>query len=278
MSNDDQDIDNNWLNVSSSPFTNELYDIDDPAFYLDQVAVIIYGSLAKLAILLKDWPEIQQYVDRCWKKIPSIVANYQGAIQIKQNPIASFSLLRDSISSILACMEALHSEHEDELRISSADQTLTSLIDAASDHFLSTSHDINHSMLKLGSVVGLTHLSFEQSNLTSASFENITPMVAHRLAAMNLNKVGNIAPHSQITRFPLLVGMLLAAKKKWIDQLESQIGSDAIGVRARLFDALETEIYPGIAELMHEEGYVFPKWASNLLFGNYDWSSLNGGE
>mgnify|MGYP001158230190 FL=1 len=273
MSDESQGFDNNWLNVSSSPFTNELYDGDDPAFYLDQVAVILFSSMAKLAMLLKDWPEVQQHADRCWKKIPAIVANYQGAILIKQNPIASFSLLRDSLSGILSCMEAIHSEHEDEPWISSADQTLTSLIDAASEHFLATSHEINHSMLKLGSVVGLTHLCFEQSSLTSAAFENTTPMLAHRLAAMDLSKVGNIAPQSELTRFPMLVGLLLAFKHKWIDQLESQIGSDAIGVRARLFDALETEIYPGIDELMYEEGYVFPKWASTLLFGNYDWAS-----
>ena len=273
MTDENQGFDNNWLNVSSSPFTNELYDGDDPAFYLDQVAVILFSSMAKLAMLLKDWPEVQQHADRCWKKIPAIVANYQGAILIKQNPIASFSLLRDSLSGILSCMEAIHSEHEDEPWISSADQTITILIDAASEHFQTTSYDINHPMLKLGSVVGLTHLSFEQSNLTSASFENIKPMAPHRLAAMDLNKVGDIAPHSQITRFPLLVGLLLAFKHKWVDQLESQIGSDAIGVRARLFEALETEIYPGIDELMFEEGYVFPKWASTLLFGNYDWSS-----
>ena len=273
MSDVDLEFDNNWLNVSSSPFTNELYDDDDPALYLDQVAVIIFGSLAKLAMLLKDWPAVQQHVDRCRKKIPAIVANYQGAIQIKQNPIASFSLLRDSISGILACTEAIHSEHEDEPWISSADQTLISLIDAASNHFLATSHEINHSMLKLGSVVGLTHLCFEQSNLTSASFENTTPMLAHRLAGMDLDKVGNIALHSQLTRFPSLVGLLLALKKKWIDHLEYQIGSDAIGVRARLFDALETEIYPGLDGLMHEEGYAFPQWAGTLLLGNYDWGS-----
>jgi hypothetical protein len=271
MNDEDHVFDNNWLNVSSSPFTNELYDGNDPAFYLDQVVIILFSSMAKLAMLLKDWPEVQQHADRCWKKMPAIVANYQGAILIKQNPIASFSLLRDSISGILSCMEAIHSEHEDEPWISSADQTLTSLIDAASEHFLATSYEINHSMLKLGSVVGLTHLCFEQSSLTSAAFENTTPMLAHRLAGMDLDKVGDISPHSQLTRFPSLIGLLLSLKEKWIDQLEHHIGSDAVCVRARLFDALETEIYPGIAELMFERGYVFPKWASSLLYGHYDW-------
>ena len=108
MNDEDHVFDNNWLNVSSSPFTNELYDGNDPAFYLDQVVIILFSSMAKLAMLLKDWPEVQQHADRCWKKMPAIVANYQGAILIKQNPIASFSLLRDSISGILSCMEAIH--------------------------------------------------------------------------------------------------------------------------------------------------------------------------
>jgi len=272
-----EELEFTWLNVASSPFMNELYNDDDPAFYLDQVAQIMLGALAKLAMMLEDWPEVQQRVDRCWKKIPSIVAHYQGAITIKQNPIASFSLLRDSLKGILTCIEAISMEHEDEPPNASSLENLTLLIDVASDHFRATSHDINHSMLKIGSIVCLTHLCFEQSSLTAVLFENTTPMLAHRLANMDLDKVGNITPHAQISRFPLLVGLLWSVKDKWINQLENHIGLDAIGIRARLFDALEEEIYPGIARLMDEEGYSFPKWASSLLPGNYDWSSTSRG-
>jgi hypothetical protein len=268
------ELENNWLNVSSSPFLNRIYDISDPAFYLDQVAVIVYSSLAKLATLLTNWPEIQENVDRCWKKIPGIVAHYQGAVSMKQNPIASFSLLRESLSGILSCMGEIHCEDEDEPCIVPADQTVASLLEKASEHFRATSYDINHPMLKLGSIVGLTQLCFGQSNLTSGLSPNITPMLPEKLAGMDLDKVGDISKHSQVARFPLLVGLLLALKRKWIHQLERIIGfEDAILVRAHLYVALEKEVYPKLADIMNEEGYVFPKWASSLLYGHYDWTS-----
>jgi|TARA_B110000211_G_scaffold139793_1_gene159796 hypothetical protein len=277
MRNTDQEFDNNWLNVASSPFLNELYNDDDPAFYLDQVAQILFGSLAKLAMLLGDWPEIQGRVDRCWKIIPSIVAHYQGAISLNQNPIASFSLLRDSLKSILNCAEILSMEYEDDLPNASASGNLTSLIGVATQHFHETAYQIDHNILQIGITVCHTHLCFDQSRLTSVLHENTTPMLAHRLANMDLDKVGNIVPHAQISRFPLLVGLLWSVKQKWINQLENHIGMDAIGIRARLFDAIETEIYPGITRLMCEKGYLFPKWASSLLPGNYDWSSTSRG-
>ena len=118
------------------------------------------------------------------------------------------------------------------------------------------------------------YLCFGQSNLTSGLFPNINPMLPEKLAGMDLDKVSNISQHSQVARFPLLVGLLLALKRKWIYQLEQIIGlEDALVVRAYLYVALENEVYPKLAEVMNEEGYAFPEWASTLLFGNYDWSS-----
>ena len=267
------ELENNWLNVSSSPFLNGIYDPSDPALYLDQVAVIVNASLAKLATLLGEWPETQQHLDRCWKQIPAIVAHYQGGISLKQNPIAAFALLRESLSGILACVGEIHSPNEDEPWLTPADQAIAMLLDGASEHFHTTSYDINHPMMKLGSVVGLTQLCFGQSSLTSGLFPNINPMLPEKLAGMNLDKVGDISQHSQVARFPLLVGLLLALKRKWIYQLEQIIGlEDALVVRAYLYVALENEVYPKLAEVMGEEGYAFPKWASSLLYGNYDWA------
>jgi hypothetical protein len=267
-------LENNWLNVSSSPFLNGIYDASDPALYVDQVAVIVNASLAKLATLLADFPEVQAHLDRCWKPLAAIVAHHQGAVSLKQNPIASFALLRESLSSILACVGEIHSTNEDEPSMTPADQIIAMLLDEASEHFQTTSYDINHPMMKLGSVVGLTQLCFGQSKLTSGLFPNINPMLPENLAAMDLDKVGDISKHSQVARFPLMVGLLLALKRKWIHQLERIIGlEDALVARAYLYVALENEVYPKLAEVMNEEGYAFPEWASTLLFGNYDWSS-----
>jgi hypothetical protein len=267
-------LENNWLNVSSSPFLNGIYDASDPALYLDQVAVIVAASLAKLATLLPSFPDVQTHLDRCRKPLAEIVAYYSAAASLKQNPIASFVLLRESLSSILACVGEIHSTNEDEPSMTPADQIIAMLLDGASEHFRATSYDINHPMMKLGSVVGLTQLCFGQSKLTSGLFPNINPMLPENLAAMDLDKVGDISKHSQVARFPLLVGLLLSLKRKWIHQLERIIGlEDAIMVRAYLYVALENEVYPALDEKMQEAGFVFPEWASTLLFGNYDWTS-----